>query len=332
MDGRIVWDRITVVCRNGSCVGDVVMEIVRVDEHITGIDADLFGFPGMGMVYVVRGDEVALVETGTSLTVGATLEALDRLGIAREAVGHIVCTHVHMDHAGGAGYLAAALPRARVYVHSASLAHLVDPGRLMASVRRGVGEAIWPLYGDMVPIEAERLAAAEYVRLDLGQGVVLTALQTPGHSPDHVSFWERRSGGLFLGDAALHRMERYGLKMVVTPAPSYDLEVQRATISMLRQQNIGRLYITHYGVHETVGEWLRLAHDILEEMAQVVRDALDAGEDDVEVIGERWMQVAQRRGYVGDDAGGVGVLVRSWSVMNVAGLLRYEKRRRSGIG
>lgn len=297
------------------------VEIVTIDEHIVGIDIDLFGFPGMGMCYVVRGDAVALIETGTALTVPALLEALERLGIAREAVGHILCTHVHMDHAGGAGYLAAALPHARVYIHSATMPHLIDPSRLVLSVRRGVGEAIWPAYGDMLPIAPERLEPAEHLRLDLGRGVVLTALHTPGHSPDHLSFWERRSSGLFLGDAALHTMPRYGLQCVITPAPAYDLEAHRATISMLRQQDISRLYITHYGVHADVPVKLRLAHELLEELAAAVQEAMAAGDEDVAAI------AARVQPYPDDAATPAAVFVRSWSEMNVAGMLHYARRR-----
>ena len=79
------------------------MELIPVDGHITAIDHELLGLPGIGVSYVVRGDDIALIETGTSPTVAQTLAGLDRLGVAREAVSHILCTHVHMDHAGGAG-------------------------------------------------------------------------------------------------------------------------------------------------------------------------------------------------------------------------------------
>ncbi|MFQ3663248.1 MAG: MBL fold metallo-hydrolase, partial [Chloroflexaceae bacterium] len=149
------------------------MEIIPVDAHITAIDHNLLGIPGIGVTYVVRGETVALVETGTSLTVPHTLAGLEQLGIRPEEVEHILCTHIHMDHAGGAGYLAAALPRAHVYINSSVSKHLVDPGKLLPSVRRAVGEEAWPLHGDIKPIPAERLLPAENLRLDLGRDVVL---------------------------------------------------------------------------------------------------------------------------------------------------------------
>ncbi|NJN67712.1 MAG: MBL fold metallo-hydrolase [Chloroflexaceae bacterium] len=298
------------------------MEIVPIDTHLTAIDHDLMAVPGVGATYVVQGEAVALVETGTSLTVAATLAGLDELGIARDAVGHILCTHIHMDHAGGAGYLAVNLPRARVYIHRESIPHLADPSKLMPSARRAVGEAAWPLTGDMLPVPLERLHPAEDLRLDLGRGVCLEALPTPGHSPDHVSFWDRRSGGMFLGDAAGLSMPRHGLDFPVTPVPTYDLETHRATIEMLRKQDIGRLYLTHYGVHDDTDDKLRLALEQIEGLAEMVRAVLaDGGAEAVDVAA-----LAARYVPYPDD-GPAALVARSWSQMSVAGMLRYLKKR-----
>ncbi len=299
------------------------MEVIPIDSHITAIDHDLLGIPGVGVTYVVHGDDVALVETGTSLTVPNTLAGLDELGIAREAVGHIICTHIHMDHAGGAGYLAEALPNARVYIHSDTMEHLVDPSRLMPGVRRAVGEAAWLLTGDILPTPPERLLPAETLRLDLGQQVVLEALPTPGHSPDHVSFWDHRSGGLFLGDAAGLSMPRYNLHFPVTPVPTYHLEDHRATMEMLCQQDIDRLYITHYGVHTNVQERLTQARDKLEELVALVQAALATGNEaiDVPALAAQWV--------VYPTNGPAALVAQSWSEMSVAGLLRYFKKRQA---
>jgi glyoxylase-like metal-dependent hydrolase (beta-lactamase superfamily II) len=295
------------------------MEIIPIDDHITAIDHDLLNLPGVGVTYVVRGDDIALVETGTPMTAAATLAGLEALGIAPEAVGHIICTHIHMDHAGGAGHLAQALPRAIVYIHSASIEHLVEPSRLMKSSRRAVGEAAWALTGEMLPIPEARIQPSEALRLDLGRDVILEGVQTPGHSPDHVSYWDRHSGGMFLGDAAGLSMPHYNLHFPVTPVPTYDLETHRATIAMLRQQDIGRLYITHWGAHDAVDPTLGQSLEKLEELVDIVRSALAAGEEDVSMLAARWIP------YPSD--GPAVVVAQSWSEMSVAGLLRYEKKR-----
>jgi glyoxylase-like metal-dependent hydrolase (beta-lactamase superfamily II) len=299
------------------------MKIIPVAEHITAIDHTLLGAPGVGVSYVVRGESVAIIETGTSLTVPETLAGLDQLGIRREAVEHILCTHIHMDHAGGAGYLAAALPRASVYIHSLTGEHLVDPSKLMPSVRRAVGEEAWPLHGDILPLALERLRAAEQLRLDLGHGVMLEAIVTPGHSPDHLSYIDHKSGGLFIGDAAGLVMDDYSLAFPVTPVPTYDLVAHQATIAAIRSFNFPRIYVTHYGPHDDVRFQLERAEQRLHELLDLVDVALADGAPDVAALAARWIS------YPAD--GPAAAMVRSWTQMSVAGMLRYEQKRRQAV-
>lgn len=296
------------------------MELIPVDDHITAVDHHLLGIPGVGVTYVVRGEAVALVETGTALTVPHTLAGLAALGVRAEQVEHILCTHVHMDHAGGAGYLAAALPRAAVYIHSMTGQHLVDPTKLMPSVRRAVGEEAWSLHGDIRPITPERLRPAEELRLDLGRDVVLTALATPGHSPDHLAYRDSKSGGLFIGDAGGLAMDRWGLAFPVTPVPTYDLAAHRETIARLQALGLPRIYVTHHGPHDDVAFQLERARAQLDELAALVDAALADGDPDVAALAARWLP------YPAD--GPAALVARSWGQMSVAGMLRYESKRR----
>jgi glyoxylase-like metal-dependent hydrolase (beta-lactamase superfamily II) len=296
------------------------VEIIPVDGHITAIDHELLGVHGCGVCYVVQGDDIALIETGTSLTVEQTLAGLDALGVQREAVRHILCTHVHMDHAGGAGYLAAALPNAAVYLHSTMIPFIVEPSRLMASVRRAVGEVAWPLHGDCLPISEARMRPAEGLRLDLGADVVLEAIPTPGHSPDHLSYRDHKSGGLFIGDAAGLYMPRLGVSIPVTPPPSYSLSDHQATITMLRGMDISKMYLTHCGVFENVAERLVLAEEQLSALVEIINTALERGETETVALARRWLP------FPADQPG--SLIAHTWSEMSVNGMLRYEQRRR----
>ncbi len=298
------------------------MEIIPVDDHIVAIDHNLLGLPGVGVTYVVRGETVALIETGTALTVPHTLAGLEAIGVRPEEVEQILCTHIHMDHAGGAGYLAEALPRATVFINSAVAEHLVNPTRLMASVRRAVGEEAWPLHGDIRPIPPDRLRPAETLRLDLGRDVILEAIATPGHSPDHLSFRDLKSGGLFIGDAAGLTMDRWGLAFPVTPVPTYNLADHRATIARLQALDLPRIYVTHHGPHDDVAFQLERARTKLDELAALVDAALQDGDPDVPALAARWL------GY--PDDGPAALVARSWGQMSVAGLIRYELKRRQG--
>lgn len=298
------------------------MEIIRIDDHITAIDHELMGVPGAGVTYVVRGEATALIETGTSLTVPITLAGLDQLGIPRESVKYILCTHVHMDHAGGAGYLVAALPAATVYIHSMTSEHLIDPSRLMSSVRRAVGETTWPLHGDVRPVPPEKLRPAETLHLDLGNDVILAALPTPGHSPDHIAFWDRKSGGMFIGDATSLTMPYYQLDLPVTPPPTYDLDQHLATVAMLRTHDISRFYVTHTGVAD-VTYLLDFTERRLHELAAIVQQAIDNSDEDTYAIAARWLPYA-------DDNSDRALLAKNLGEMTVRGMLRYLKKKTQG--
>ncbi|MBA3469799.1 MAG: MBL fold metallo-hydrolase [Herpetosiphonaceae bacterium] len=224
----------------------MAVPITHIADHIAMIDNGLLQTDGFGATYVVRGDQVAIIETGTSLSAAAILSGLDQLGIARDAVAHILLTHIHMDHAGGAGVLLQALPNATVYIHSMTAPHLVEPSRLLKSVERAVGE-MWPIYGSIVPIAAERIQPAETLRLDLGHQIVLEAIATPGHSPDHLAFWDAHSRTLWAGDAIGIMMSTHQLAFAVTPPPVFDLPAQLATFERLGHLPIETLLPSHFG-------------------------------------------------------------------------------------
>lgn len=298
-------------------------EIVPIDDHITAIDHELFGLPGLGYTYVVRGDpdQVALVETGTSLTAPHTLAGLDQLGIPREAIRAILCTHIHMDHSGGAAPLAMALPNASVYINSASAVHLVDPTRLLASTRRTIGEDFWHLQGTMLPLPPDRLRPAESLRLELGRNIVLHALPTPGHSPDHLAYLEERAGVLFAGDSCGTALPRYGMALRPTmPPPSFDLEQQIATYERLRALPFARLLVTHQGDVGDPAAMLRQNHTILLDVVAAVRTAIERDELDVPTLARRLLPPPDNS------------IARNWSEMTIAGIAYYLRKRQVVIG
>ena len=119
--------------------------------------------PGLAASYLVRGESsAAIVETGTALSVPRILAALAARGVPRESVSHVVVTHVHLDHAGGAGALLRELPRARLVVHPRGARHLVDPSKLLAGAAEVYGgpDRLRALYGEVLPVPAGRVDEA----------------------------------------------------------------------------------------------------------------------------------------------------------------------------
>ena len=142
------------------------LETRQFNDHIWYIDNGLLDAAGVGTTYVVRGDEIAIVETGTSRCASNVLDGLQRLQIDPSNVRHIVLTHIHMDHAGGAGTLLKAMPEAQVYIHSRTAEFLTDPSRLVASAERALGD-LFTLHGTVEMVDQERVVHADDLRLDL---------------------------------------------------------------------------------------------------------------------------------------------------------------------
>ena len=154
---------------------------VRLSSWLWLIDTTQFGLPKIGAAYLLHGDRCALVDTGTPR---ASDLVKDELGSTTPEV--ILLTHIHLDHAGGAPALADAYPQATVYVHERGVRHLVNPTRLNESVRAATGP-LADLYGEMKALSPERIhPLQDRDRIELGQGLVVEAINTPGHAPHHL--------------------------------------------------------------------------------------------------------------------------------------------------
>jgi glyoxylase-like metal-dependent hydrolase (beta-lactamase superfamily II) len=213
--------------------------------------------PRLAAAYLVRGGRsAAFVETGSAAAVPRLLAALEEAGLAREDVSHVVVTHVHLDHAGGAGALLASLPRAVVVVHPRGARHLVDPARLVAGTAAVYGEARFrALYGEIVPVPAARLVEAPHgSSIDLG-GRTIRFLDAPGHARHHLVAVDEASRGVFTGDAfGLSYREadadgRPFLFPTTTPV-QLDPPALHATIDRILAERPERLYLTHFGAIE----------------------------------------------------------------------------------
>jgi glyoxylase-like metal-dependent hydrolase (beta-lactamase superfamily II) len=284
------------------------------------IDTFLADMEGYASVYAVKGEKgAALVDSGVSTTVGNILEGLQGAGIAREEVLYVIATHIHVDHAGGAGYLMRELPEARTIVASKGVHTLAQPERLVASARRALG-AIMDIYGDMVPIESERLLSAEEAgRLDLG-GRTLRFIPTPGHASTQICVVDDASGTLFTGDSMGMYLADEKKVIPVTPLPDFDLEEQRRSMERLAALDCGRTCFAHFGC---AGECAPLARESLrnmEVMVEAVKEAMRTDADPLDTAAElmRLMGVTSHYGTF---------MFGGMSLQNVQGITRYLRRQ-----
>ncbi|MCX6091468.1 MAG: MBL fold metallo-hydrolase [Candidatus Bipolaricaulota bacterium] len=244
------------------------------DVSLTVLDATQFGESGAGCVYLLRDAKNALIDTGTADNAPRLLQALRGIRL-----DYAFVTHIHLDHAGAAGHVAAAHPETSFVVHPRGLPHLADPARLVAGVRAASPD-LAPLYGEPRPIDRARLIpCVEGDSFALGRNRLLV-VETPGHAPHHVSFYEPASGVLFAGDAVGHHGAP--VKVPLTVPPRFDLAASRASIRRLLELRPQTLAFTHFGLAENAGELLTSYPENVETWLARVADLLvRVGEDNV---------------------------------------------------
>jgi len=209
------------------------------------IDTRMHGVPGITGAFLITDELTALVETGPKSSIEFVLAGLRDAGV--EKLDWIIVTHIHLDHAGAAGTLAAHYPEARVAVHEVGARHLVDPSKLWSSASRIYGDAMERLWGGIDPLPEERIRSlADGDKIELG-ATTLQAVDTPGHAGHHHTFLDVSSGVAFVGDALGVRLPDVGIMRPATPPPEFDLELAVSSIERIAALDPTEIYLTHFG-------------------------------------------------------------------------------------
>jgi glyoxylase-like metal-dependent hydrolase (beta-lactamase superfamily II) len=207
------------------------------------LDVELFGTPRLSCSYLVHASEPALIETGPATVFETVRRKLDEL---RFEPKHVVLTHIHLDHGGGAGHVARLFPGATIWVHDIGAKHVADPTRLVASARRLFGEALDTLYGEPDPVPEGRIRSMEEGTLIPLGDRELRVLYTPGHASHEVTVYERDSGTAFVGDTA-GVCYGEGWQKPATPPPEFDLDAALDSIARVQQLRPRAICFTHFG-------------------------------------------------------------------------------------
>ncbi len=230
---------------------------------------------------LVEHGRAAFIDTGTNFAVPRLLAVLDELGLPRDAVDYVIPTHVHLDHAGGAGLLMQALPKATLLVHTRGARHMVDPQALYQGALAVYGQAEMDrAYGTLVPVPVNRVQATADMQTILLAGRPLLVMDTPGHARHHHCLWDARTQGWFTGDTfGLSYREHdtaTGAWVMPTSTPvQFEPEALKASIQRLLAQQPLCMYLTHYGrVGVGNGDVQRLAGLLLEQIDAMVAMAL----------------------------------------------------------
>ena len=244
------------------------------------IDTRMGGHQGITASYCIRSSKPCIIETGTARSAGTMVESLAHLGIGPHDLATIVVTHIHLDHAGGVGDLAAAFPNAQIVVHEAGARHLVDPAKLVASAQRIFGPAMDLLFGPLLPTPADRLVVlGTEGRVDLGDGRELQAFHNPGHASHHVGLVDSDTGDLYTGDAAGIYIPELAEVRPATPPPEFDLDLALASMDHMAAIGSTRLLFSHYGPVTDVEHVLAASREELISWVDTARQAYNAGMD-----------------------------------------------------
>ena len=247
-----------------------------ITDHADGISAIDTGFfrPRFDASHlIVENGRAAFVDVGTNYSVPRLLAALKQKGLGVGTVDWVLLTHVHLDHAGGAGALLRELPQARAVVHPRGVRHMVDPGQLIAGATAVYGaEEIERSYGTLVPIAAERIVTADDGHVVDLAGRELVCLDTPGHARHHFSVWDARSRAFFPGDTFGLSYREFdtanGAFILPTTTPvQFEPDALKASITRMLGYQPQQMFLTHYS---RVTEVERLARDLFAQIDAMV--------------------------------------------------------------
>lgn len=217
--------------------------------------------PLMAACYLLETDDaLALIEVGSNSSVERILKVIESRGRSPDEVSHVIVTHVHLDHAGGAGQLMARLPNAQFVVHPYGARHMIDPSRLEASARGVYGdEAFDAIYGTLMPIPAERVKTVEDGDSLLVGRRPLSFMDSPGHARHHFCVWDEQSSGWFTGDTFGLSFREFdttnGAFIFPTTTPTqFDPEALIASIDRMMEKSPENMYLTHFGRVQNISQ------------------------------------------------------------------------------
>ncbi len=312
--------------------GGTSTRIERLDDHVVAVDTLTGGMDRVTAGYFLPAPRPALVECGPSLSIEHVIAGLQELGLGPADLAFLIVSHIHLDHAGGAGSVARAFPSATIVVSEVGAPHLHDPEKLNASARRVYGELMERVYGECDAVDQERLrAVGDGEVVDLGGGRRLELLYTPGHAKHHLAVWDEQSGALFVGDSVGVKLPGMRHLRPATPPPDFHREAMEASIRRYQERQPARVYLAHYGPVDPADAALEEGLEVLRVWTETAEAAYRQHDELDHVVETLAARCAQEVDDVPDDPHTEErVRLMSGLESNAAGMLRYFRRRDEG--
>jgi len=256
-----------------------VVGVTEVAEDIYQLEPQDIGPADRSTVYFIADTETALVETGPGIVATAVVEGMRRLGREVTGLRYIIATHIHLDHAGGVGYLAQQSGGAQVIVHRSGARHFIDPRRLIEGTRAAFGEDFEEEYGPILAVPEEQVFA-----VDGGETVPLgdrqlQVIYAPGHAPHHIAVFDLKSRGLFCGEGLGAFRPGFDTVMPVAAPPMFELDLALQTMARLKELHPEVLFYSHGTAERDVETLISLCEENTRRFGEVVLESMRAGED-----------------------------------------------------
>ena len=225
----------------------MMVELKKVADKIYRFETMLSVMTSPFTVYLIKESQGVVIDPGPAALVPRIQEAMKKLGMKNLA--YIIPTHIHVDHAGGAGKLAQLYPGAKVLVHPAGLKHAVDPSKLIESTRKVFGEDFEIGFGPILPVPESQIKSVEDGEIITVGNRDLQIIYAPGHAPHHIAIFDRSVKGIFCGEAlGLPGGKDKQIPLPAVAPPSFDQETYIQTMEKLRKLNARVLFYSHGGV------------------------------------------------------------------------------------
>lgn len=260
-------------------------DVIDYEFGISAIDSG-YQRPTLDAIHlIVEGGRAAIVDTGVNSSVPRVLAALRAKGIAPAQVDYVVLTHIHLDHAGGAGLLLSQLPNAMLTVHPRGARHIIDPSKLIASTEAVYGkDAMARTYGQIVPVPRSRVIETPHGSSISLNGREFAFYDTPGHARHHVCVFDAKSGHLFAGDTfgLSYRELDCGGRQFIFPTTSptqFDPAAAHQSLDLIAGLRPGAIYVTHYSQVRDIARLTDDMHRLLAAHEALGRAERNAGDE-----------------------------------------------------
>jgi glyoxylase-like metal-dependent hydrolase (beta-lactamase superfamily II) len=295
-------------------------------DGIVRIDLQFGGMEDVIAAYVIgEGDRRLLYETGPTTTIPPLRAGLESAGIDFSQIEAIAVSHIHLDHSGGAGVLLRDHPHLRLLVHPVGAPHMANPEKLINSAARIYTDRMDELWGEIAPIEEERIDTLEDGATVTIGGRQLRVQYVLGHASHHIVLFDEATGVLFTGDTAGVRVQGNQHVGAATPPPEFDPDAWKLSIEIMRDFGASKLALTHSHAFDDVDRHLDAVLPGTDAFIESARQTFTEGGDMGAVIAN--LQNVVRAGVGGNEAVYNKLELADPAYVSAMGLERYLRKR-----